>query len=297
MSLKAIVARLGGELYDGGRRANIPGPGHSRCDRSVSLLQDGDQILIHSFGGSDWREVRDHLSGLGLLRGAANAPTTARRLVQQAASAHDRTRQAAVRSIWAAGRALPGTLSERHFRLRRIEGALPGAQAIRHGPATPISGYLEGGPVSPALLAAIRDPGGDIVGLEITYLAPNGRRAHRLQLSRKIIGRVPPGSAIRLAVPGPRMLVAEGVFSALSASCRFHLPAWALTSAGNLSHWRPPPYVRTVLIAADRGLAGERAASQLRDRLAAAGLSVQIALPPAPFGDWNEAAGGLAGFG
>ena len=38
MSLRTIVQALGGELYDGGRRANIPAPGHSAADRSVSLL-------------------------------------------------------------------------------------------------------------------------------------------------------------------------------------------------------------------------------------------------------------------
>ena len=37
MSLRTIVQALGGELYDRGRRANIPAPGHSAADRSVSL--------------------------------------------------------------------------------------------------------------------------------------------------------------------------------------------------------------------------------------------------------------------
>jgi len=38
MSLREIVRVLGGDLYDGGRRANVPAPKHSRADRSVSLL-------------------------------------------------------------------------------------------------------------------------------------------------------------------------------------------------------------------------------------------------------------------
>ncbi|WP_257819413.1 hypothetical protein [Phenylobacterium sp. J367] len=38
MSLKPIVQALGGDLYDRGLRANIPAPGHSAADRSVSLL-------------------------------------------------------------------------------------------------------------------------------------------------------------------------------------------------------------------------------------------------------------------
>ncbi len=48
--LARIVARLGGVLLDGGRRALVPGPGHSKHDRSVSLLaaEDG-RILVHCF--------------------------------------------------------------------------------------------------------------------------------------------------------------------------------------------------------------------------------------------------------
>ena len=85
------------------------------------------------------------------------------------------------------------------------------------------------------------------------------------------------------------MLVGEGLFTTLSASARFGLPAWALMSTRNLRHWRPPQGVREVLIAADRGVDGEASAEQLRAGLMAAGLKARVALPPEGFGDWNEA--------
>jgi putative DNA primase/helicase len=47
MLLRTIIHVLGGDLYDGGRRANIPAPGHSRRDRSVSLLEQGDRLIVH----------------------------------------------------------------------------------------------------------------------------------------------------------------------------------------------------------------------------------------------------------
>ena len=47
--LAAIVRALGGDLYAGGGRANVPGPGHSAADRSVSLmLSDGRSVLRKS---------------------------------------------------------------------------------------------------------------------------------------------------------------------------------------------------------------------------------------------------------
>lgn len=67
MTLHRIVAALGGDLYSGGRRANVPAPGHSAQDRSVSLLLTDNRVVIHGFGGSDWRTVRDQLHDRGFI--------------------------------------------------------------------------------------------------------------------------------------------------------------------------------------------------------------------------------------
>jgi hypothetical protein len=90
------------------------------------------------------------------------------------------------------------------------------------------------------------------------------------------------------------MLVGEGVVTTLSAMSRFQLPGWALMAANNLAAWSPPSSVRRLLIAADRGAVGERAAARLQRRLGAVGLDVRILLPELPFGDWNEAAADAA---
>lgn len=71
MSLAPIVAVLGGDLWDGGRRANVPGPGHGPEDRSVSLLLAGSRVVVHGFAGEGWREILDHLRALGLVDAAA----------------------------------------------------------------------------------------------------------------------------------------------------------------------------------------------------------------------------------
>jgi putative DNA primase/helicase len=51
--------------------------------------------------------------------------------------------------------------------------------------------------------------------------------------------------------------------------------------------WRPPAGVRDVLIAGDRGAPGEAAAARLAARLRAAGLRVEVELPPNA-ADWND---------
>ena len=139
------------------------------------------------------------------------------------------------------------------------------------------------------MMARISDVTGVLTGVELTYLDPNGARAIGLAVSRKAVGAVPAGSAVRLMPVGSRMLVSEGLVTTLSAIRRFGRPGWALLSAGNLARWSPPPSARDVLIAADNGPAGEEAARRLEDRLRGLGLDVAVVCPPTEFADWNEA--------
>lgn len=279
-----IVRALGGDLYDGGRRANIPGPGHSSDDRSVSLWLKGRRVIVHGFAGDDWRDVLADLRDRGLVDQAGCLPGSGSAGDGVQLSPGARRRLAA--GLWAEGVALDATPSARHLAQRGV-GAPPGG--LRHHPGAPAAIYAARGPRRPALMAAIRAASdGEVVGVEITYLTSGGDRA-RLALPRKTVGLVPPGAAVRLWPAGSGLLVGEGVFTCLSAAARFGLPAWALLSAGNLPAWRPPEGVRFVLIAGDRGAAGEAAAWRLAARLRDEGRRCAVRFPPPPFGDWNEA--------
>lgn len=290
MSLHVIVKALGGDLYDQGRRANVPAPGHDPRDRSVSLLLENGRVVVHTFGDGDWRAVLDHLRALGLIDTArAPLPISGRFAPETGWTkplAPERKTTAA--RLWSAGRPIVRTPAERHCRLRGVLRPLPGPQVLRFALHTPIGVYRPGSACRPAMLAAISAEDGGLTAVEITYLEPGGGRAHDLRLPRKTVGLAPGGCAVRLDPPGPTLVVGEGVFTTLSASERFGLPAWALLSTRNLSRWRPPEGVRRVLIAADRGEAGESAAGELRRRLVAHGVRADTALPPAPDGDWNE---------
>ena len=288
MSLKTIVQTLGGELYDAGRRASIPAPGHSRQDRSVSLLLQGGRLVVHSFSDGDWRCVLDHLRDHHLID-EANCPISVSsppETIADVPTGHQR-RSAALR-LWAGGTPLKGTLSERHCRLRSVTRGLPGPNALRHHSSVPTLAYADKGPRYPAMMAAIEDTSGSLCGVEITYLNGRGERARHLRLPRKTLGQLPAGCAVRLDGAASEMLVGEGVFTTLCASQHFGLPAWALLSIANLRAWTPPEGVRKVLIAADRGQVGQEGASRLRSRLEALRLGARIRLPPEPFGDWND---------
>lgn len=294
MNLHDIVKAVGGKVYDHGRRALIPHPNHSTHDRSVSLFIDKDgRLVIHTFGDDgDWRQVKDLLRHHKVLQDGQPFE----RLGDPGAgrARDDRARALIVERLWLGGEPIARTLSARHLVQRRIVGLPPGPHVLRHHRDMPVSVFRPGperpGRGRPALMAAVTAPNGAMSALEITYLTPQARRDDSLKLPRKTVGPVPAGSAVRLDPPAAALLVAEGLFTTLSARARFGLPAWALLSIGNLRRWRPPAEVRSVLIAADRGAAGEAGAAALAQALRALGIAVEVQAPPPPFGDWNDAA-------
>lgn len=287
MTLHPLVAALGGELYAGGCRANVPAPGHSAADRSVSLMLNEGRVIIHGFGGADWRAVRDDLRRRGFIDDAGRL--TGRGSAGPSAPRPDRrVRLETAAELWRGGVTLhDATPSARHLRRRAVEA---GAQALNllHHPNAPVSVYRRAGRACPALMARVSDSADQLTAIELTYLDASGRLASGLALRRKTVGLVPPGAAVRLARAAEAMLVGEGVVTTLSAMQRFRLPGWALMAAHNLAAWTPPPGVRQVLIAADRGEVGQDAADRLHRRLLRMGVDGVVVWPAAPFGDWNE---------
>jgi putative DNA primase/helicase len=174
MSLRNIVRALGGDLYDGGLRANVPAPGHSPRDRSVSLLWSNGRIVVHSFGAADWREVLDALRAQGLVDGANRLTGSKLGPVADTPAIPRAERLAVARALWHGGRPLAGTLAERHLRLRRV--GRPLTSALRHHPSVPFAVYSArgGGHVAsgPALLAAITGPTGELTAVEMGFHAP-----------------------------------------------------------------------------------------------------------------------------
>lgn len=293
MTLSSIVKALGGVLYAGGRRASIPAPGHSRSDRSVSLLLRDDRVIIHCFGASDWREVRAELQARRLIGddGRIAGVHVSGHQAPPPGSRPDRlSRVRRAEAIWDDCSVLiPASPAGRYLQRRAVSYFGEGDDALRAG-RVPVRAYADAGARLPALVAAIRDGHGLLSAVEITYLDPDGRRLDRPSPSRKIIGVLPAGCAVRLQTAQSKLLVAEGVFTALSAGVRFARPAWALLSAGALSRWSPPSFVREVMIAADAGDAGERSARILAHRLRRQGLRVDLRWPPIGEGDWNDLA-------
>jgi putative DNA primase/helicase len=287
--LERIVAACGGILLDGGSRALIPGPDHSRKDRSVSLRETDDgRILIHCFSPKDdWRAVRRALAEKGLLNKDAQPASGGRRLtphcVASQPESEDRVRRA--QRIWEESRPLRWTAATIYLRARAIPASHWESAALRFHPAMT---SLDDRKRRPALVAAISDAAGQVQGVQVTLLTKHGAAKAPLPTPRRVIGRLLAG-AVRLGSHDDTLLIAEGIESALSASAALSIPAWALLSAHNVSLFAPPEGLAHLVIAADNDAAGNRAHAILYERLHRK-LVLTTALPPHEAGDWNEAA-------
>ena len=66
--IRSIARALGGTVT-GRFSANVPGPGHSPADRSLSITIRRGRLCVHSHANDDWKACRDYISGrLGLER-------------------------------------------------------------------------------------------------------------------------------------------------------------------------------------------------------------------------------------
>lgn len=285
--LERIVAQCGGILLDGGKRALIPGLGHSHKDRSVSLAEtEAGRILIHCFSPhDDWRDVRRALAEQGLLdQDARESAQPARRSAPKIATppvAEERLARA--QRIWRESRPLARTPASAYLRRRAIgDGVCDGVALRFHPRMTGLDDRLR----RPALVAAIADADGALQGVQVTLITAHGTAKAPVPTPRRVIGRLL-GGAVRLHEALDQLAVGEGIETMLSASEALGVPAWAALTADNLALFQPPLSVRRLIIVVDDDTAGRAAAETLRNG-ARSVETIETAPAPAGFNDWND---------
>ncbi len=160
-------------------------------------------------------------------------------------------------------------------------------------PPEPVLRYLSGakhpsGSRLPCMVALLVDMTGRPAAVHRTFLAPGGTGKANVEPQRMTLGHVR-GAAVRLYPAAPRLVIAEGIETALAAALLLKLPAWAAVSAGNMADTLAlPELVRDVVIAADNDAPGREAARKAAARWRAERRKVQIATPDRPGADFND---------
>lgn len=292
--LREIVKRLGGDLYNGGRAALVPSPGHTRKDRGLSLrlTPDGNRVLWFSHNHADAREVWKHL---GLEGVQAREETAAERRKREAEERAERDRRRTFcAKLWQGTAEALGSPVERYLKGRAITGPIP--PAIRFHAAAP-SRYPTADqpnpPTFPAMVAiATAEDGKTAAGLHVTFLQPDGSAKANLRQARRMFGEL--GGAVVQLGPFPEggeLAVAEGIETALAYRDLTGATTWAALSTAGLRRFMPPRGLSRLVIAADSddgpnfdGMAAARVCAERASR------RCEAVICPAPEGlDWNDA--------
>jgi putative DNA primase/helicase len=282
MTAECIAKALGGRKAGSSWMASCP----AHDDRTPSLsIRDSDDghLLVHCHAGCDQERVIATLRARGLW--AENRP----RFSRPASRAHSQrqpNRDVADRSkaglaIWQAAMPASGTLVETYLASRGLHLPLPPTLRFHAGLRHPSGG------IWPAMVALVTR-GSDDTPLAIlrTFLARDGRGKAPVEPTKMMLGPCR-GGAVRLGPIGPRLMIAEGVESALSAMQATSQVAWAALSTSGLRTLDLAGDVRDVVVLADGDQPGEAAARDCAWRWKREGRRVRIALPPQGM-DFND---------
>ena len=246
---------------------------------SLSLANGEDgRLLARCHAGCSFADVLAALRGLGLVegRGEERTPDPAELANRRRAEeAHAVRRAAQAERCWAEAEPIAGTLAERYLRGRGITAPL--GEALRFHPE------CWHGPTArrwPAMVARVE--GADGPEVHRTYLAPSGGKAP--VEPAKMMLRATMGGAVRLLGGHRRLVVAEGVETALSLASGLldgPMSLWAALSAPGMAALRLPPLVddAELVVASDGDRAGREAAHALAERATADGWRVLRADP------------------
>jgi len=287
---REFTLAMGGRWH--GRYGTAPCPvcqPEARRDQDALTLSDGRaELLAHCKRlGCAFREIA---AAAGIAPGTYTAPdpaATAQREAERLAEAAKRASQA--KRLWLEAGPIAGTLAERYLRdARGITCPLP--------PILRFHGACWHGPTArryPALVAAVQGAG--LPAVHRTYLRADGSGKATVDPPKAMLGGTQ-GGAVRLADGPGRLVVAEGVESALSlASGLLAGPAavWAALSTSGLRGLRLPAEPGRLTIACDGDGPGRQAAHALAERAHGLGWQVGI-LDPGDGRDANDIQTGKA---
>jgi putative DNA primase/helicase len=282
MSAQAIAKALGARRAGAAWMALCPA--HEDREPSLSIANGDDgKVLLHCHAGCEQLRVIGALRARGLWDGGEQQSNNKVGSLSHAIGSRERDKartQAALR-LWGTTVAAAGSLIVTYLAARSITVPVPDVlrfhAAVKH-PA---------GQRWPAMVALVtRGADGAPMAVHRTFLARDGRTKSPIEPNKMMLGPCR-GGAIRLGSARDRLMIAEGIETALSAMQATSQPAWAALSTSGLRALELPADVREVIVLADGDAAGERAALDAALRWKYEGRRVSIAHAPRGF-DFND---------
>jgi putative DNA primase/helicase len=229
---RSIAAVMGGQVTSRDS-VNVPGPGHSRADRSLSIKINAKApggFVIYSHAGDDPIHCRDYVRDCLALGqwSAGDRQRPSPFSVSDAGPGRDkeRNKQFALR-IWSQATQPIGSVVEFYLREHRglvLPPDIAGSVVRYHG-----SLYVDPQVRLPGMVCLLRHiETNEPTGIHRTYLSSDTGQ----KIDRKMLG-VAKGAAIKFdGLPVHSLTIGEGVETVLSARAAGYAPCWALGSSG-----------------------------------------------------------------
>jgi putative DNA primase/helicase len=229
LEIRLIAKRLGGDVT-GRDSANVPGPGHSAADRSLSIKLNSRApggFVVYSHAGDDPVECRKYVCAkLGLLQPRRGKYRREPLIVADGGEFDEVRRKAFALKLWAEAADPIGSLVERYLRDHRGLTLAPDVanSTIRFHRSL----YYNPQARLPAMVCLLRNIETDEpCGIHRTFLdSATGQK-----IARKMLG-IARGAAIKFdVVNGQGLTIGEGTETVLSARAAGFTPAWAVGSS------------------------------------------------------------------
>lgn len=270
---QTLVEQLGGRWGANGGMCRCPA--HDDRTPSLSVRPGRTRLLLHCFAGCDASAILRALETGGLL-----VPSAARS--GEPVSMRDgATHNATALRLWSKARSIEATPAAAYLESRGLAAT---SADLRYHPRTP-HGPSPLTQYRPALIAAVRDETG-LVAVHRTFIDLRGRGLASLADPRCGLGRFGKG-AVRLGGTAPRIGLAEGIETALSASVLFGVPCWATLGTERFRLVALPAEVRELLLFLDHDAGGRRAERLAREAFTQV-ERIHLHVPDRPGEDWND---------
>ncbi len=194
-------------------------------------------------------------------------------------------------NAWNLAHPLEGSVAVVYFKMIRRCG-LPGHHCCRFIPSLR---HHKSGRSFPCIVSLLTDAvTGEPLSLHKTYLAHDGHGKAPIEWPRLFWPGPPIGGGVVRMSPDDQvetgLIICEGLEDGQSLLDYGLAPVWACMSAGLIAKFPVLTGIEALTICADADGAGQRAATECKDRWTAAGREVTIAYPHGGAKDFNEAA-------
>ena len=203
------------------------------------------------------------------------------------------------RDIWSRSVPASGTPAEVYARSRGIVMDLPDSVRFVMAPRWRNPETGEVGRDYPAMVCALQDVAGDVVGVQCVFLADGGRRKYErirqdgAKAKAKLSFGTVVGSAFRASgmfrAATPEVVVAEGPENSLTLAQGLPEAAvYAACGTALMPRLVFPSSVRSIVLAGDNDAAGRAAVLASTQAYEPQGYSLRAMFPNPAYGDWND---------